>query len=354
MRFVAVIILLTCCFQYPMTCCVQYPMKQQEVMDEEDKELLIMFWNLENFFDYKDNGTGESDKEFSPSGSRHWTRKRFYTKCRAIAKSILWIAGQEGRLPDIIGVAEIENRFVLEKLIESTALRKLDYGIIHYDSPDHRGIDVGMLYRKDRLKLISSKPFRVIGVSETDPKDSLHTRDILLAQFQAIARLNVLVNHHPSKFGGAASEWKRAAAIRRLKAITDSLYASGEKYIIATGDFNDTPENPVFEHLCNNSLSDGSSGCKLINKALPLALKGKGTIRFNGKWQLIDMYFVTPELEASEMKTVTLPFLVKWDNVHPGEKPLRTYSGPKYLAGVSDHLPIVLRLSFSPFPIIKK
>lgn len=314
-----------------------------EGYSQDDESLMVMFWNMENFFDYIDDGSGESDKEFSAKGVRHWTKRKFNAKCQAIAKSILWISSTEGRLPDIIGMAEIENIRVLKKLIESTALGKLDYGIVHYDSPDHRGIDVALLYRKDILTLTGSKACRVNGISDSNPADSLKTRDILLAQFYSAevlsgARINILVNHHPSKFGGQSSEWKRNAAIGRLKQLTDSLYACGERCIIATGDFNDTPENPLFERL----------GSILANKALPLAQKGSGTIRYNGKWELIDMFFVSKPLEKSEMKIITLPFLMKWDNVHPGQKPLRTYSGPKYLGGVSDHLPIVLIIRQTP------
>ena len=102
---------------------------------------------MENFFDHIDQGTGDSDKEFSWGGSRHWTRKRFQTKCDAVAKSIMWIGDRYGRLPDLIGLAEIENRGVLTKLLRSTALRKYDYGIVHHDSGDRRGIDVAILYR---------------------------------------------------------------------------------------------------------------------------------------------------------------------------------------------------------------
>jgi len=319
--------------------------------DKDD--MMIMFWNLENFFDYKDSGTGKSDKEFSARGSRYWTKAKFNNKCRAIAKSILWIADKEGRVPDLIGVAEIENRFVLQKLIENTALRKMDYDIVHYDSPDHRGIDVGLLYRKETMQLISSKSCRVSGYSEKFPHDSLRTRDILLVKLKILNKsendrmsvINILVNHHPSKFGGPDTKWKREAAIKLLREITDSLFAAGEESIIVTGDFNDTPENRLFQRLCSNiSVNKWGSSGTLINKALQLSDMGMGSIRFNGKWELIDMFFVSEIHKNSEMKVISLPFLMIWDNIHPGLKPLRTYSGPKYLGGVSDHLPIILKI----------
>ena len=90
---------------------------------QEQDSLLVMFWNVENFFDWTDQGTGESDKEYSSYGERHWTRKRFYRKCDMICKSVMWIADRYGRIPDVIGLAEVENRGVLTKLLSSTLLR---------------------------------------------------------------------------------------------------------------------------------------------------------------------------------------------------------------------------------------
>ena len=113
----------------------------------------VMFWNLENFFDYRCDSLSVSDAEFSSFGDRHWTKKRFYTKCNAVAKAILWIGSDEGALPDVIGLAEIENAFVLRRLLGATALRKAGYKIVHYDSPDPRGIDVALLYRTSTQEL---------------------------------------------------------------------------------------------------------------------------------------------------------------------------------------------------------
>lgn len=295
--------------------------------------LVIMFWNLENYFDWRRDTVlcSASEEEFTSYGKRHWTRKKFMRKSLAIAKTVLWIADREGKLPDLIGVAEIENHFVLERLTRDTPLSKAGYGIIHYDSPDPRGIDVALLYRKVLLKPLSSKP---LGVADgKDPE--FRTRDILLAGFTGPEgdSLAVLVNHHPSKYGGGSSR-RRILALHRLKEATDSLTASGWKNIISMGDFNDVPE-----------ATEGYSRT-MVNLALPLARKGEGTIKYSGRWELIDMFFVSPSLAAAgaEMRIVRIPFLTGKDNAHSGEKPLRTYSGPGYSGGVSDHCPIVLKV----------
>lgn len=308
-------------------------------MSAEKDSLLIMFWNLENFFDYMDRGEGESDNEFSSYGSRHWTKRRFEAKCNAVAKAVYWISDRYGVMPDLIGVAEIENRTVLSRLLRNTSLRKTDYAYIHFDGRDRRGIDVALLYRKSVFEPVSVT--RKIPVAETG--DTLQTRDILhvamkLKTVSASTRvIDFIVNHHPSKYGGTRqSEPRRKAAMETLADLCDSLSsADPENDIIAMGDFNDTPDSETF------SIIEGL----LTNKAGPLHDDGKGTIRYEGKWDMIDMFLVSPELDAvSEMEVVKVPFLMVRDNKHSGEKPFRTYSGPRYIGGVSDHCPIVLKV----------
>lgn len=297
-------------------------------LNAQAQDNLVLFWNLENFFDWTDGGNGDSDAEFTPGGQRHWTARKFYSKCNAVAKSVLWISDEYGKLPDVIGLAEIENRGVLSKLINSTSLRKTGYKIVHYDSPDHRGIDVALLLNTGTMDLISSKPCHI---------DGLETRDILLVNLfdrRAQKERAFIVVHLPSKFGGGKTAWKREKAAARLKAVADSVNAAGCSDITVMGDFNDTPDAEAFTQLKE----------VLVNVSEPLSTQGLGTIRFEGKWDLIDMFWVTPEMARNvSMEIVRIPFLTVRDNVHSGIKPLRTYSGPRYLGGVSDHCPILLK-----------
>ena len=299
------------------------------VMAQESGQMLVMFWNLENFFDWTDQGTGESDAEFSSAGKRHWTRKRFYSKCDAIAKTIFHIGDLYGNLPDVMGFAEIENRGVLEKLCSSTLLRKCGYRIVHFDSSDRRGIDVAFLYRTTCSSLLST----YLKTPETDG-NKLQTRDMLhisLKDLQTDEIYDYIVCHHPSKFGGEeSSRPKRLAAMTALKEMCDSL---ANRNLIVMGDFNAVPSAAQFDML------DSS----LVNKSDSLHAAGRGTIRYEGKWELIDMFLVSPHIsDNTEMEIVKVPFLMTRDTKHPGEKPLRTYSGPRHLGGVSDHLPVVL------------
>jgi hypothetical protein len=154
------------------------------------------------------------------------------------------------------------------------------------------------------------------------------------------------VNHHPSKYGGSSSAWRREAAVDRLRELCDSLRAAGWSRIVATGDFNDTADAPLFQRLD-----------ALENLALPLAARGQGTIRFNGRWELIDLFFLSnvpapassglaSPGSAARMTILHPPFLTERDKTHSGEKPRRTYIGPRYNGGVSDHRPIHLRLCY--------
>ena len=302
--------------------------------------LQVMFWNVENFFDWRNDSTTVSDVEFSAAGERHWTWKRFQAKANAFAKALFWVEAETGQLPDVIGLEEVENAFVLRQVLQKTALRKLDYKYVHYDSPDRRGIDVALLYRSSRLELLDSKPCHLFAADTV-----MATRDILLCVFRRAGPpvlpgtpFTVLVNHHPSKYGGAAeSEPRRRIAVERLRFLADSLAALGIDRIIAGGDFNDTPDNPVFRLL----------EPALAPMHMDLFRRGLGTIKYDGKWDLIDHIYVSSALTPlSPMRLLRIPFLLTRDTVHSGEKPLRTYTGPRHTGGVSDHLPVLLEVHF--------
>ena len=275
----------------------------------QQDSLLVMFWNLENFFDCRTDGTGDSDIQFTPSGDRRWTRRRFEAKCNAISKLIFKVADEYGRLPDAVGFAEVENADVMKRLLLSTTLRKLDYRIVHFDSHDHRGIDCAMLCRASTFPVRSAEPKHLHDSSGA----VMPTRDILLVRSDSLA---ILVNHHPSKVGNDASGG-RDIAMRRMEQICDSLETAGSGRILAIGDFND-------------SIWPGN---------------GPGTIKYNGKWEKIDGYFQRGLTKVGE-RVFDDPVLLEKDAAYGGMKPRRTYSGPRYLGGVSDHLPIVLTVYF--------
>ena len=324
----------------------------------------IVFWNLENFFDYFDDGGSSSDADFSSQGSRRWTKARFTKKCNMVGKALLWIGENRcggGKAPAVVGVAEVENAFVLNRLVNSPVLRKMNYWYVHYNSPDRRGIDVALLYRRDMVKMLSSRPVHIYG----DDGALMRTRDILYAYIEfrpesgasgihecseesaeecseekAVrpSRIHILVNHHPSKFSGEKTSMRgRELAMTALRDVCDSIMRVSDDLIVAMGDFNDTPDGAQF------NLLEG----RLTNLAEPLFKRGEGSIRFDGRWELIDHFLVGNDegLRPFEMSVVQVPFLMTEDRTHTGFKPMRTYVGPRYAGGVSDHCPILLEIS---------
>ena len=314
---------------------------------ESSDSLLIVFWNLENLFDCDGENGGP---EWTPEGSRHWTPGRLRNKCNGIGKTLLWIGEQYRQLPDLIAVAEIENEAVLRRLVHSSVLRKLEYGFVHFESPDKRGIDVALLYRKARF--FPDKKGRPDAEAIRIP--GRKTRDILRCRLplpgisrdgapDASDSLTILVNHHPSKLGGPQrSGPRREAAMRVLReaCLQSSADSSARAFTVATGDFNDTPDGAAFRMLED----------VMVNLSAPLHQKGEGSLKYDGAWELIDQFWVSPDLAGShncETAVIYAPFLLTKDSAHEGLKPLRTYSGPHYLGGLSDHLPIVLKIRYS-------
>lgn len=324
----------------------------------------IVFWNLENFFDYFDDGGSSSDADFSSPGSRRWTKARFTKKSNMVGKALLWIGENRcggGKTPAVVGVAEVENALVLNRLVNSPVLGKMNYGYVHYNSPDRRGIDVALLYRRDMVKMLSSRPVHIYG----DDGALMRTRDILYAYIEfrpesgaggiyecseesaeecseekAVrpSRIHILVNHHPSKFSGEKASMRgRELAMTALRDVCDSIMRVSDDLIVAMGDFNDTPDGAQF------NLLEG----RLTNLAEPLFKRGEGSIRFDGRWELIDHFLVGNDegLRPFEMSVVQVPFLMTEDRTHTGFKPMRTYVGPRYAGGVSDHCPILLEIS---------
>ncbi|MDR1417121.1 MAG: endonuclease/exonuclease/phosphatase family protein [Prevotellaceae bacterium] len=310
-------------------------------------DLRIMFYNLENFFSPSADSLNPQ-KEFSENGLRRWTWNRFIKKTNDIFKVIVAVGGATP--PDLIGVCEVENRFVLNRIIYETPLAKFPYGLVHHDSPDTRGIDVGLIYNKETFKLVGSRFIEVSLPSERT------TREILLAKgvVNELDTLHVMVCHMPSKYGGAvASEGGRMAAADTMRRIAGAiLSASPNANLIIMGDFNDTPDSRcISEGLGASPNLSGVAPDSLYNLALPLHNANVGSIKFQGKWELIDLFFVSGNLLNKDSPIYCLPtgyyifsapFLLEPDEAYTGDKPRRTYNGVRYAGGVSDHLPAAL------------
>jgi hypothetical protein len=246
----------------------------------------------------------------------------------------------------------VENRYVMNKIIYQTPLKNFKYKFVHYESPDTRGIDVALIYRPSVFNLLFSRKISIYL-----PSDSLmHTRDILYVKGILFAKdtVHIFVNHWPSRLGGfTESVPKRRIVAQTLRSSLDSLQKNQpDPRIIIMGDFNDEPDQPSISELLNaGNYSDQTTSTSLVNLMLPLINKNEGTYKYQGKWGLIDQFMISGNLliKGNGLHTSTgsihifhAPFLLEDDEHYLGKKPLRTYSGPKYIGGFSDHLPIYL------------
>ena len=311
----------------------------------------VVFYNVENLFDPFDDPS-TNDNEYTSKGKSHWTMARLDNKVMMVYRAL--IAASGGTFPDIVGMAEIENLWIIEYLLKKTPLKEGNYGIIHKESPDPRGIDVALLYRKDRIIPVDYEFIPVRG-NKAKPFAS---RDIL--HFKANIRkesINFFVNHWPSRSGGyIETQQKRNLAAGILRHKLDSLLLVDPKSkFLLMGDFNATPDETCFTKILGASMEKEKSGSvKMINMAQFWQNEKIGTIRSKGHWEIFDQFICTGNLmqgtglqiSPSETTICRESFLLEDDKRYLGKKPFRTYMGPIYHGGVSDHLPISSLLYF--------
>jgi hypothetical protein len=329
------------------------PIRSQDAYFNKRGDIRIMFYNTENFFDTIDDPL-TADNEFLPGSELNWDKSRYYTKINHIYQTIAAVG--EDSPPEIIGFAEIENRKVLSDLIYHSPLEKCNYKIIHKDSPDPRGIDVGLLYLPDKIKYLKSEFIEINFPNHPEKK----TRDILY--FKCLVNgdtLNIFINHWPSRKGGQKkSEPYRKLVASILKQKVDSLLRINPlANIIITGDFNDQPDNKSLSvSLGALKESQNTETGKLYNLSWSLKENCQcGTYRLSSNWDMLDQFIVSGSLLKTRNIIETCSqcihigqysFLLKEDQKYGGFKPFRTYTGPAYKGGFSDHLPVFLDLYF--------
>ncbi|MEW7280504.1 endonuclease/exonuclease/phosphatase family protein [Aquimarina sp. 2201CG1-2-11] len=314
----------------------------------------VAFYNLENLFDPEDDPM-TFDNDRTPDGKDHWTYEKYTDKVNRMARVISEIGADiTANAPVIIGVAEIENRKVLEDLTKSKLLINKDYGIVHYDSPDRRGIDVGLLYQKSLFKLKNSSSHKLI-LYDNNTSKRIFTRDQLLVSGYLDGDLiHILVNHWPSRRGGEAkSSYKRKKAALLNKRIIDSLFAIDPySKIITMGDLNDNPNSPSVKKVLSAKNSKKDVKIKeLYNPMALLAKKGIGSIAWRDQWHLFDQMIISASLLQPEYSSYrfyktgiyNVPYLMNPNGKYKGY-PFRSYANGSYTYGYSDHFPVYLYL----------
>ena len=314
--------------------------------DVSFKPARLMFYNVENLFDIYDD-TAKDDDDFLPKGLMRWNDNRYDKKINGLYKTI--VAAGEWSPPEVVAFCEVENRKALEDLVYGSYLSKYKYGIIHEESPDQRGIDVCLIYRKDCICILGY----AYWIPPVINKEIFTSRSILYTKFLCGAdTIHLIVNHWPSRRGGVlAGENMRMKISLMVREKVDSINreTEGGAKIIIMGDFNSTPDDQEMESL----LAPSKSGSFLMNLSVKQAEEGLGTYRYMGTWEMIDQVIVSEKLLSCsaglytdlDQATVFRPdFLLEKDPKYPGFTPLSTYRGYRYQGGFSDHLPILLNL----------
>ncbi len=312
---------------------------------------VVAFYNLENLFDTI-NDPAKNDEEFLPDGANKWTSAIYQEKLVNMATVIDLIGNKYNNLrPAILGVCEIENRQVLEDLIQTEPLKQHGYGIVHYDSPDRRGVDVGLIYQKEKFTVINTASYRLKIEGDT----GFFTRDqLLVTGILDGDTLNIIVNHWPSRRGGEKkSVHLRNAAADLNRHIVDSiLNINPDAKIIVMGDLNDDPDNDsVLKHLRAVEKKEKMQTGDLYNAMWDLYKSGIGTLAYQGQWNLFDQIIVSKGLLDRNMDSWELyaahifneNFLITQEGRWAGY-PYRTISGGTYIGGYSDHLPAYIIL----------
>lgn len=295
--------------------------------------LTFMELNCENLFDTRHDSL-KNDLEFLPDGSYKWTPYRYWAKLNHLGQEIV---AQSDPVPDFVAMCEVENDSVMFDLTKRSLLRNAGYEYVMTSSPDERGIDVALLYQPASFALLHSHSIRIKPLPDTRP-----TRDILYASGLLITgdTLHIFVVHAPSRRGGEqASRPYRLLVASQLAEAVDSVYAiSRDAKIIIAGDFNDYADSPALQYLYEHHLINMSADAQGSHGA-------KATYRWHGEWRSLDQILCSPSLAARKQSSVIgdLPFLLEDDEKYGGKKPYRTYLGPRYLGGYSDHLPLVVQ-----------
>lgn len=312
----------------------------------------IGFYNLENLFDTILNPELYNNEEFTPEGPNKWSSDRYHKKLSHMAEVISKIGTDV--VPAgvaVLGISEIENRGVVEDLIRDEKLRDRNFSIVHYDSPDARGVDVGLIYRPDIFTVLNSKSYRLTLEGDS----GFRSRDQLVVSGKIGDEvIHVIVNHWPSRRGGErASRPKRNAAGDLSRHIVDSLLAMDRNAkILVMGDLNDDPMNPsVKEHLRAKGNRDKLEEGDMFNPMYDLYREGIGSLAYRDSWNLFDQIVISQGLLGDNYKYYTFykakvfnkNFLVQKDGPYAGY-PWRTFAGGVYLGGYSDHFPVYVLL----------
>lgn len=317
----------------------------------EVASLRIAFYNVENLFDLEDDPTTH-DEDFTPNGRQKWTSDRYQTKLDRIGEVM---AGMD--FPTLVGMAEVENATVLRDLCRSNNLSRQDYHFVHFDSPDFRGIDVALVYQKSKFEVLETETIEIDFPLEVVPEEPDYTtRDVLIVKgvLEKKDTVTIIVAHFPSRRGGLkASEPKRLFVAGKIREKLDGIFSENKNAkVIVMGDFNDETDNKsVSETLDVESLNDEKKAAHLFNCFSEKDAEGLGSYNYRGNWNMLDQIMLsTPFFQNGsdlifQNSTIYRKEKMMFKHDRFGPTPNRTYGGPNYYGGYSDHLPVYIELT---------
>ncbi|MEE1207685.1 MAG: endonuclease/exonuclease/phosphatase family protein [Muribaculaceae bacterium] len=303
----------------------------------------IAFYNLENLFDTIPNNPESRDLEYTPNGQKQWNGQKYWSKINNLARAISSFTSKTTPYgPAIIGVSEIENRSVLEDLVNNEQLRAWNLQVVHHDSPDARGVDVGLLYNPRYFKLENVTNHRLTEI-KFRTRDQMCVVGSLMGQ-----RIAVIVNHWPSRLGGQEqSSPNREAAARLCRAISDSLWKVDPNIgVVIMGDLNDDPQDPSCAKVLGAKRDRNVGPHEFYNPWWEKLDRGIGTLAYKSSWNLFDQIIISGNLANGEgshwqywrSEVLNRDFLKDTEGTRQGY-PLRTFASGSYLNGYSDHFP---------------
>lgn len=314
----------------------------------------IGFYNLENMFDTI-NDPNKNDEDFLPDGSYLYNTAVYEKKLNHMAK-VISLLGTDVT-PDgvaFLGLAEVENRHVLEDLLKQPSIADRNYQIVHYDSPDERGIDAAFIYNPKYFRVISSQTL-FVQLPLRENGDTNYTRDVLWVYGELNGEpMHIFVNHWPSRYGGElASSPLREIAAGVTKHVIDSLMAiDPDTKIVVMGDLNDDPVNKSVTKVLGAKTSiEKTKRGQLYNPYFDLYKKGLGTLAWHDAWNLFDQIMVSSGLLQTtqngyfyhKAEVFNKSFLMQTTGKYHGY-PYRSYVGGNYQGGYSDHFPVIIYL----------
>ena len=322
------------------------------------KPYKVVFYNLENLFDTI-NDPNKNDEEYLPEGARKWTTYRYNQKLANMSRVLFDIAAEDRNFPAVIGVSEIENRLVLEDLLATQKLERTNYRIVHYDSPDRRGVDCAVFYRPDQFKLEGSEAHKISFPGQPN----FLTRD-LVAMWGKIEGepFYFIVSHWPSRLGGKdRSQHSRDFVAAKCKHICDSVRtANPATKVVIMGDFNDdATDKSVTDVLGAKGNLKKLEKNDMYNPFYAMLKAGYGTLAYRDAWNLFDNIVMSENLATGSTGALKVqkkegakfygnifirPYMVQQEGQYKNY-PLRSFVGSNFQNGYSDHFPAYIYIA---------